>query len=89
MGKSNRSDAFRFQAGGEVCLRVRLRSHRLDEFAASYSLAGWSPPEHTSASPADSILNRTPETVNLIHRWGGGLFDWHHGEIRLELTSSS
>jgi hypothetical protein len=27
------------------CFRLRHRPHRLDEFAASYSLAGWSPPE--------------------------------------------
>lgn len=29
-------------------------SHRLDEFPAGYSLAGWSPPEPASASPTDS-----------------------------------
>src|SRR6185312_9085137 len=45
--------------------RLRPRSHRLDEFAASYSLAGWSPPEPTSASPAGSIFNLPAETVNL------------------------
>src|SRR5579863_1431226 len=45
--------------------RLRPRSHRLDEFAASYSLAGWSPPEPTSASPAGSIFNPPAETVNL------------------------
>src|SRR6202163_4684397 len=27
-------------------------AHRLDEFPAGYSLAGWSPPEPASASPA-------------------------------------
>jgi hypothetical protein len=29
-------------------------AHRLDEFPAGYSLAGWSPPEPASASPAAS-----------------------------------
>ena len=28
-------------------------SHRLDESAAGYSLAGWSPPEPASASPGE------------------------------------
>ena len=28
-------------------------THRLDEFPAGYSSAGWSPPEPASASPAD------------------------------------
>jgi hypothetical protein len=46
------------------CVRLRPRFHRLDEFAASYSLAGWSPPEPTSALPAGSIFNPPAETVN-------------------------
>jgi len=29
------------------------RAHRFDESAAGYSLAGWSPPEPASTSPAD------------------------------------
>jgi hypothetical protein len=32
--------------------------HRLDESPAGYSLAGWSPPEPTSASPAEPILKK-------------------------------
>src|SRR5688572_26087955 len=32
--------------------RRRPRTHRMDEFPADYSLAGWSPPEPASASPA-------------------------------------
>jgi len=35
-------------------------AHRLDESPAGYSLAGWSPPEPTSASPAATILNGEP-----------------------------
>ena len=47
---------------------LRLRSHRFDEFAASYSLAGWSPPEPTSALPAGLIFNQPAETVNHLLR---------------------
>ena len=50
------------------CVRLRPRSHRSDEFAASYSLAGWSPPEPTSASPAGSIFSQPAETVNHLLR---------------------
>lgn len=34
-------------------------AHRLDELAAGYSLAGCSPAEPASASPADPMLNNT------------------------------
>jgi hypothetical protein len=44
--------------------RLRLRAHRLDEFAASYSLAGCTPALPASASPAGSILKQPAETVN-------------------------
>jgi len=33
-------------------------AHRLDESPADYSLAGWSPPEPASASPAASSMNQ-------------------------------
>jgi len=36
--------------------RAAPRTHRLDESAAGYSLAGWSPPEPTSASPASLTM---------------------------------
>jgi hypothetical protein len=38
--------------------------HRLDEFAASYSLAGCSPALPASALPASPILHLSAETVN-------------------------
>src|SRR5712692_8758525 len=64
------SDVF-FVSGWRRSFQLRLRSHRLDEFAASYSLAGWSPPEPTSASPAGSIFIQPAEIVNhLLHRVG-------------------
>src|SRR5208282_3239532 len=50
------------------CFRLRPRLHRFDEFAASYSLAGWSPPEPTSALPAGFIFNQPAETFNHLLR---------------------
>jgi hypothetical protein len=47
---------------------LRLRSHRFDEFAASYSLAGWSPPGPTSALPAGSTFKQPAETFNHLLR---------------------
>ena len=50
---------------------LRPRSHRLDEFAASYSLAGRTPALPASALPAGSIFNQPAETVTIISRgWG-------------------
>jgi hypothetical protein len=49
-------------------VQLRPRLDRLDEFAASYSLAGWSPPEPTSALPAGFIFNQPAETVNHLLR---------------------
>ena len=58
-----------FVSGRErSCLRLRPRLHRFDEFAASYSLAGWSPPEPTSALPAGFIFNQPTETFNHLLR---------------------
>ena len=62
-GQIYQSDVLLISGRRRSCLRLRLRSHRFDEFAASYSLAGWSPPEPTSALPAGSIFNQPAETV--------------------------
>jgi hypothetical protein len=63
------SDVFSVSDRGRSCFSAPPRPHRLDEFAASYSLAGWSPPEPASASLAGSIFNQPAETVNLnLHR---------------------
>src|SRR5579863_1580001 len=51
----------------------RPRSHRLDEFAASYSSAGCTPALPASASPAGSIFDHPAETVN-HHLWRVGEF---------------
>lgn len=40
--------------------------HRLDESAAGYSLAGCTPAEPASASPAGFIFDQPAETVNLL-----------------------
>src|ERR1039457_4287120 len=41
-----------YPSDGSACLAADAPAHRLDEFPADYSLAGWSPPEPPSASPA-------------------------------------
>jgi hypothetical protein len=55
------SDVF-MKARSEAVSGFPPGAHRSDESAASYSLAGWSPPEPTSASPAGAqvwgIFNR-------------------------------
>jgi hypothetical protein len=59
--------------------RLRLRAHRLDEFAASYSLAGCTPALPASASPAGSILKQSAATVNRTLRTVG---DFSTGTMR-------
>ena len=46
-----RSDVDSFESGETA--ETASPAHRLDESPAGYSLAGWSPPEPASASPAD------------------------------------
>ena len=41
-----------FPSDGGAGFAANTPAHRLDEFPAGYSLAGWSPPEPASASPA-------------------------------------
>jgi hypothetical protein len=58
------SDVFFVLGCGRSHLLPRLSPHRFDEFAASYSLADWSPPEPASALPAGPIFAQPAETVN-------------------------
>jgi hypothetical protein len=58
------SDIPQLQAGGETVSGSTPGAHRLDEFAASYSLAGCTPALPASASPAGSILKQPAETAN-------------------------
>src|ERR1019366_9772616 len=67
-GQIYQSDVFFIADWRRSCFRLRPRPHRLDEFAASYSLAGWSPPEPTSALPAGFIVNPPAETFNHLLR---------------------
>ena len=67
-GQIYQSDVFLVSDWGRSCFRLRPRPHRFDEFAASYSLAGWSPPEPTSALPAGFIFNQPAETFNHLLR---------------------
>jgi hypothetical protein len=62
-----------FQAEGEGVSGSAFRSHRFDEFAASYSLASCSPASLASALPAGSILHPPAESVN-HHLTGAGEF---------------
>jgi len=41
-----------YPSDGGASRKADAPAHRLDEFLAGYSLAGWSPPEPASASPA-------------------------------------
>jgi hypothetical protein len=63
------------RAGGEAIFCYAPATHRLDESAAGYSLAGCSPAEPASASPADTIFIPPAANVNRHHHRGGGLFD--------------
>jgi nucleoside phosphorylase len=73
------SDVFLVSGWRRSCFRLRPRSHRLDEFAASYSLAGCTPAEPASALPAGSIFNQPAETVNHLLRKVG---DFSIGRMR-------
>jgi hypothetical protein len=42
-----------YRSDNEKPDQAGFSDHRLDESSAGYSLAGWSPPEPTSASPTD------------------------------------
>jgi hypothetical protein len=66
--------------------RLRPRSHRLDEFAASYSLAGCTPALPASALPAGSIFNQLAETVNHHLRRVGEFSTGTMGNFQPELT---
>src|SRR5580700_9666098 len=54
-----------FSFGGKP-FRLRPRSHRLDEFAASYSLAGCSPALPASASPAGLHFQATERNLSTV-----------------------
>src|SRR2546421_5905766 len=75
------SDVFLLSCRERSCVWLRPPSHRLDEFAASYSLAGWSPPEPTSASPAGFIFNLPAQTCKPQSPEGGPFFDRQNGEF--------
>jgi hypothetical protein len=61
--------------GGEAIFCYAPATHRLDESAAGYSLAGCSPAEPASASPADTIFIPSVATVNR-HRQQVGDFSF-------------
>src|SRR5580658_4859140 len=63
------------------CFRLRPGSHRLDESAASYSSAGWSPPEPASASPAESHSESISRNCKPPPGGGWGIFDRRNEEF--------
>jgi hypothetical protein len=80
------SDVFFLSGGRRSCCWLRLRSHRLDEFAASYSLAGCTPALPASALPAGVILYQPAETVNQHFREVGDFSIGRMGNFQLVLT---
>jgi hypothetical protein len=61
--------------------RLRPGLHRLDESAASYSSAGWSPPEPASASPAESHSQSISRNCKPPPHEGWGIFDRRNEEF--------
>lgn len=59
MGKSIDPMGLGLRAKKPGAISAAPGAHRLDEFAAGYSLAGCSPAEPASASRADPMLNNT------------------------------
>jgi hypothetical protein len=80
------SDVFPVSGCRRSRLRLRPRPHRLDEFAASYSLAGCTPAEPASALPAGSIFNQPAETVNHLLRKVGDFSIGRMGNFKPVLT---
>jgi hypothetical protein len=68
-------------------LQLRPQCHRIDEFATGYSLAGCSPAEPASASPAGFIFIPPAETVNRHHQLGGGFFNRQNAEFSVGIDS--
>src|SRR5690242_15011197 len=61
--------------------RLRPDAHRLDESAASYSLAGCSPAEPASASPAGFNAGPNGRNSQPPLQRGWGIFDRRFGEF--------
>ena len=66
-----RSDGRGLCGSGARSERLHAPTHRLDEFPTGYSLAGWSPPEPASASPAEQkfTMKAAPQP-SLFRRMG-------------------
>jgi hypothetical protein len=75
------------RAGGEAIFCYAPATHRLDESAAGYSLAGCSPAEPASASPADTIFIPSAETVNRHRHRDGGFFDQQNEDFSIGIDS--
>jgi hypothetical protein len=69
--------------------RLRPGSHRLDESATGYSLAGCTPAEPASASPVGFIFNQPTATVNRCRQKDGGFFDRQNEEFSIGIDIKS
>src|SRR5690242_13880048 len=67
--------------------RLRPDAHRLDESAASYSLAGCSPAEPASASPAGFNAGPNGRNSQPPLQRGWGIFDRRFGEFSTGVDS--
>jgi hypothetical protein len=67
--------------------RLRPGLHRLNESAASYSSAGWSPPEPASASPAESHSQSISRNCKPPPHEGWGIFDRRNEEFSTGVDS--
>ena len=81
------SDMFFVSGWRRSPIRLRPRSHRLDEFAASYSSAGRTPALPASALPAGFIFYQPAETVSHLLRRVREFSTGSIGNFRSVLTS--
>jgi hypothetical protein len=89
MGKSINPmcDFLKTKTPGRNLGRLRPEAHRLDEFAASYSLAGCTPALPASASPAGYYFASASRFCKPPPGGGWGIFDRHNGEFSTGLDN--
>src|SRR6185312_896758 len=88
MGKSTNL-MFSFYDSGRGPFRLRPESHRLDEFAASYSSAGCTPAVPASASPAGFYVPSASRNCKPPLDQGWGIFNRHNEEFSTGVDSST
>jgi hypothetical protein len=86
-GQIYQSDVVFFFRPGRGLRGLRPGTHRLDEFAVGYSLAGCSPAEPASASPAGFYLPFTSRNCKPPPNEGWGIFDRNNEEFSTGIDS--